>query len=196
MSLISLTRLSRLFVCLPARKLSIAQWCHCTAHVALACGMFQDNRTVDDSAAVGFSYVGVMLLASVLQTMALHQYFFRVLRVGMNLRSAVVLAVYQKSIAVSVPARQARSLGEIVNIMSTGMCLCTFLEFSCLDGLVLRGMWMSSSISSAALFEFVECVCVCVFVSACASDSQRLQDLTTYLQVPSHCTVSLNGASV
>jgi hypothetical protein len=48
------------------------------------------------------------------------QYFFRVFRVGMNLRSTVIVAVYQKAIKLSLSARQSRSVGEIVNIMSTG----------------------------------------------------------------------------
>jgi hypothetical protein len=48
------------------------------------------------------------------------RYFFRVLRVGMNLRSAVIAAVYRKSIAVSITSRQSSSTGELVNIMSTG----------------------------------------------------------------------------
>jgi ATP-binding cassette subfamily C (CFTR/MRP) protein 1 len=85
------------------------------------------------SPALGFLYVAAMLVASLVQTVALHQYFFRVLRVGMNLRSAVIAAVYRKAITVSITARQTKSTGEVVNIMST--------------------------------------------------DSQRLQDLTTYLQM-------------
>jgi ATP-binding cassette, subfamily C (CFTR/MRP), member 1 len=74
-----------------------------------------------------------MMAAAVTQTVVLHQYFFRVFRVGMNLRSTVIVAVYQKAIRLSIGARQSKSVGEIVNIMST--------------------------------------------------DSQRLQDLTTYLQM-------------
>lgn len=49
------------------------------------------------------------------------RYFFRVLRVGMNLRSAVIAAVYRKAIAVSITSRQASSTGELVNVMSTGV---------------------------------------------------------------------------
>lgn len=40
-------------------------------------------------------------------------------RMGQQIRSAVVLAVYRKALRLSVGARQATSVGQIVNIMST-----------------------------------------------------------------------------
>jgi ATP-binding cassette subfamily C (CFTR/MRP) protein 1 len=57
------------------------------------------------------------------QTVVLHQYFFRVFRVGMNMRSCVIVAVYNKALRLSVTAKQNNSVGEIVNIMSTGASL-------------------------------------------------------------------------
>ena len=49
----------------------------------------------------------------------LHQYFFRVFNIGMNLRAAVVLAVYRKSLTISSATRQESNTGTIVNLMST-----------------------------------------------------------------------------
>lgn len=54
-----------------------------------------------------------------LQTAVLHQYFYRVFNVGMNLRAAVVLAVYRKSLTISSATRQESNTGTIVNLMST-----------------------------------------------------------------------------
>jgi hypothetical protein len=103
----------------------------------------QNVNTTSNSVAVGFSYVVVMFVSSVTQTIVLHQYFFRMFRLGMNLRSAVIVAVYDKATTLSLTARQSRSVGQIVNLMST--------------------------------------------------DAQRLQDLTTYLQVHVAAHVSVPG---
>ena len=92
---------------------------------------FADGK--ERRASVGFGYVGVLFGASILQTILLHQYFFRVFRAGQQLRSAVIIAVYRKALRLSIRARQNKTVGEIVNIMST--------------------------------------------------DAQRMQDLTTYLQM-------------
>eukprot|EP01138_Halocafeteria_seosinensis_P001293 gb/GECG01001326.1/.p1 GENE.gb/GECG01001326.1/~~gb/GECG01001326.1/.p1 ORF type:complete len:1688 (+),score=180.73 gb/GECG01001326.1/:1-5064(+) len=91
------------------------------------------SNGVERRASVGFGYVGTLFGASVLQTMLLHQYFFRVFRAGQQLRSAVIIAVYRKALRLSIAARQDKTVGEIVNVMST--------------------------------------------------DAQRMQDLTTYLQM-------------
>lgn len=76
----------------------------------------ENEHHTDD---MGLAYVATMCLAGLIQTMALHQYFLRVFRVGMHLRSAVILSVYRKALRLSVGARQQKSVGEIVNIMST-----------------------------------------------------------------------------
>ncbi|KAK3276724.1 hypothetical protein CYMTET_15230 [Cymbomonas tetramitiformis] len=67
----------------------------------------------------GYYLVGVLLTASILQTLLLHQYFFIVFRVGMNLRTSTVQAVYRKSLRLSSNARQGTDTGTIVNLMST-----------------------------------------------------------------------------
>jgi len=68
---------------------------------------------------VGFGYVALLFVVSVLATAFLHQYFLRVFRVGQNLRSAVVISVFRKSLLLSVGARQSAKVGRIVNLLST-----------------------------------------------------------------------------
>jgi len=67
----------------------------------------------------GYYIVAVLFFSGLLQTAVLHQYFYRVFNVGMNLRAAVVLAVYRKSLTISSATRQESNTGTIVNLMST-----------------------------------------------------------------------------
>ena len=84
-------------------------------------GTGDSDADTQGSLSVGMTYVAAILISSLSQTMVLHAYFFRVFRVGMNLRSTVVVAVYRKALLLSVTARQRSTVGEIVNIMSSGM---------------------------------------------------------------------------
>jgi len=68
---------------------------------------------------VGYAYVGVLAGFSLLGTLILHQYFLRMFRLGQHLRSATILAAYRKALKLSTRARQAKSVGQIVNVMST-----------------------------------------------------------------------------
>eukprot|EP00743_Colponemidia_sp_Colp-15_P007019 GILK01007575.1.p1 GENE.GILK01007575.1~~GILK01007575.1.p1 ORF type:complete len:1529 (-),score=302.56 GILK01007575.1:186-4727(-) len=67
----------------------------------------------------GYGYVLVLFVAALVQSIALHQYFQRGFRTGMNLRAAVIAAVYRKALKLSVEERHKRTVGEIVNLMST-----------------------------------------------------------------------------
>ena len=71
------------------------------------------------SKGTGFGYVGLLFASNFLGTLVLHQYFFRVQRVGLRLKSAIISAVYRKALKLSIGARQSKPVGEIVNIMST-----------------------------------------------------------------------------
>ena len=51
-------------------------------------------------------------------SLCLRQYFFRCFKTGLQLRSAVVIAVYKKGLVLSSAERQLRSSGEITNLMS------------------------------------------------------------------------------
>ncbi|KAI8366373.1 multi drug resistance-associated protein MRP [Choanephora cucurbitarum] len=73
-----------------------------------------------------------MFLTTVCQTMFLHQYFQRCFMTGMRLRSALVTAIYQKTLVLSNASRQQSTVGEIVNHMSVDaqrlMDLCTYFH--------------------------------------------------------------------
>jgi ATP-binding cassette, subfamily C (CFTR/MRP), member 1 len=75
-----------------------------------------------------------MFLTTVCQTMFLHQYFQRCFMTGMRLRSALVTAIYQKTLVLSNASRQQSTVGEIVNHMSVDaqrlMDLCTYFHIS------------------------------------------------------------------
>ncbi|KAI9913446.1 hypothetical protein PsorP6_005192 [Peronosclerospora sorghi] len=66
----------------------------------------------------GLTYAAVVFVAGVVQSFALRQYFFYCYETGLQLRSAIVTAVFEKSMALSSAARQKRTAGEITNLMS------------------------------------------------------------------------------
>jgi len=51
-------------------------------------------------------------------SLCLRQYFHRCFQTGLQLRTAVVAAVYEKSLTLAISERQIRSSGEITNLMS------------------------------------------------------------------------------
>lgn len=71
------------------------------------------------SEGVGYGYVALLAASSVLQTVILHQYFLRMFRLGMHLRTAVIGSVFRKALRLSVAARQQRTVGQIINVAST-----------------------------------------------------------------------------
>ncbi|GMM31438.1 ATP-binding cassette glutathione S-conjugate transporter [Martiniozyma asiatica (nom. inval.)] len=66
----------------------------------------------------GFMIVGAMFLLSILQTASLHQYFERVFDTGIKVKSSLTSLIYEKSLNLSVEAKQQKSTGDIVNLMS------------------------------------------------------------------------------
>ncbi|EQC33914.1 hypothetical protein SDRG_08594 [Saprolegnia diclina VS20] len=62
----------------------------------------------------GLMYAGAIFAAGVLQSFALRQYYFKCYEVGLRLRTAVVMSVYQKALRLgAVP-----STGQVTNLMS------------------------------------------------------------------------------
>ncbi len=61
--------------------------------------------------------VGIFV-ASMIQTAAVNTYFFRMYRVGMRARGAMVAVVYKKAFDISNEGRQDYTTGEITNLMS------------------------------------------------------------------------------
>ncbi|KAF9779193.1 metal resistance protein YCF1 [Thelephora terrestris] len=82
---------------------------------------------------IGFSYALLMFLASVLQTIILHQYFQRVFETGLRVRAGLVTVIYQKSLRISNDG-QGRSTGEVVSLMSVDS---TRLQEFCTYGLII-----------------------------------------------------------
>ena len=70
------------------------------------------------SAVQGFAIAGSMFLISVVQTLFLHQYFQRSFEFGMRTKSGLTAAIYKKSLNLSNDGRQAKSTGDVVNLMS------------------------------------------------------------------------------
>lgn len=67
---------------------------------------------------LGFFLAFSMLLTANIQSIMIHQYFHRCMRTGMRIRAALTSAIYQKALNLSSSARQQRTTGEIVNLMS------------------------------------------------------------------------------
>ncbi|KAK9322975.1 P-loop containing nucleoside triphosphate hydrolase protein [Lipomyces orientalis] len=59
-----------------------------------------------------------MFACSFGQTMVQQQYFARVFSTGMNIKSSLTSCIYRKSMFLSNDARQAKSTGDIVNLMT------------------------------------------------------------------------------
>jgi hypothetical protein len=66
----------------------------------------------------GIFYASLMFLTAFLQSMLLHQYFHRMFRCGMNIKSVLTAAIFTKSLRLSNASRKDRTVGEIVNLMS------------------------------------------------------------------------------
>ncbi|KAL3666867.1 hypothetical protein V7S43_007816 [Phytophthora oleae] len=66
----------------------------------------------------GLTYAAVIFVSGVVQSFALRQYFFYCYETGLQFRSAIVTAVFEKSMVLSAAARQQRTSGEITNLMS------------------------------------------------------------------------------
>ncbi|TGZ81048.1 ABC transporter family protein [Ascodesmis nigricans] len=67
---------------------------------------------------VGLGIAGSMFVASVVQTLALHQYFQHAFETGMRIRSGLTAAIYRKSMKLSNEGRITKSTGDIVNLQA------------------------------------------------------------------------------
>lgn len=67
----------------------------------------------------GVVLVGALFVAKLLETAAEHQFTFRSLLLGINIRASIIGALYSKTLKLSSKAKQTRTTGEIVNLMST-----------------------------------------------------------------------------
>ncbi|ESO87141.1 hypothetical protein LOTGIDRAFT_107213, partial [Lottia gigantea] len=67
---------------------------------------------------VGLFYAGCMFTVALIQSFILHQYFHGCFLLGMRIRTAIVSAVYRKTLVLSNTSRKNSTVGEIVNLMS------------------------------------------------------------------------------
>eukprot|EP00958_Prasinococcus_capsulatus_P009509 scaffold926_cov408-Prasinococcus_capsulatus_cf.AAC.38 len=109
----------------------------------------------------GWYYVLILGAVSFLNTIMLHQYFLRVMTVGLNMRSAIVLQVYKKALKLAPDERQQSSAGKVVNLMSSDATR------------LMVGLPRSALVTTAQQAESLSMV-----IRTCA-----LQDMTTYLMI-------------
>ncbi|XP_041078301.1 ATP-binding cassette sub-family C member 3-like isoform X2 [Polyodon spathula] len=80
----------------------------------------------------GFTLAFLMFFCALLQTIILHQHFQYCFVTGMRLRTAIIGAIYRKSLVITNSAKRSSTVGEIVNLMSVDaqrfMDLTTFLN--------------------------------------------------------------------
>uniref|UniRef100_A0A672I7Q8 ATP-binding cassette, sub-family C (CFTR/MRP), member 2 n=1 Tax=Salarias fasciatus TaxID=181472 RepID=A0A672I7Q8_SALFA len=77
---------------------------------------FTEDKT--SYAWVGYMYAILLLLVAVLQSLCLQQYFQRCFVLGMQVRTAIMAAVYKKALVVSNDTRKESTVGETVNLIS------------------------------------------------------------------------------
>ncbi|KAH6790126.1 multidrug resistance-associated protein 6 [Perilla frutescens var. frutescens] len=63
----------------------------------------------------GVSLVGLLIVLKVVESLSYRQFYFYSKRIGMRMRSALMVAIYQKQLKLSNLGRQRHSTGEIVN---------------------------------------------------------------------------------
>uniref|UniRef100_UPI00398EC1ED ATP-binding cassette sub-family C member 3-like isoform X4 n=1 Tax=Pristiophorus japonicus TaxID=55135 RepID=UPI00398EC1ED len=66
----------------------------------------------------GYGIAFLMFFSAALQTLILHQHFQYCFVTGMRLRTAIVGAIYRKSLVITNSAKRSSTIGEIVNLMS------------------------------------------------------------------------------
>uniref|UniRef100_A0AAQ4QV97 ATP-binding cassette, sub-family C (CFTR/MRP), member 3 n=1 Tax=Gasterosteus aculeatus aculeatus TaxID=481459 RepID=A0AAQ4QV97_GASAC len=80
----------------------------------------------------GYSLAFLMFFTAILQTLILHCQFQYCFITGMNIRTAVIGAIYRKSLVITNAAKRSSTVGEVVNLMSVDaqrfMDLTTFLN--------------------------------------------------------------------
>lgn len=88
------------------------------------------NLLVGPSPLEGYFIAVIMFVASMTQTVVLHQYFQICFETGMRVRAGLVTAIYKKSLVLSSDERGSRASGDIVNLMSVDASrlqdLCTY----------------------------------------------------------------------
>eukprot|EP00924_Labyrinthula_sp_SR-Ha-C_P003457 augustus_masked-scaffold_15-processed-gene-10.53-mRNA-1 protein AED:0.02 eAED:0.03 QI:0/-1/0/1/-1/1/1/0/1410 len=110
-----------------------------------------------DSIIPGVYLTAALFVSNLTQTLLLHQYFHRVYRTGMRVRTSLVTSIYQKGLRLA-NSKEQKTNGEIVNLMSTD---CTRLQ-----GLFtyLHILWSACYVICLSLFFLWEQIRYAVFI--------------------------------
>eukprot|EP00253_Pinus_taeda_P030801 PITA_30801 len=66
----------------------------------------------------GFVLVGTLFIAKAIESISQRQWYFGTKRIGLQIRSSIIAAIYQKQLKLSNEAKQVHSAGEIMNYMA------------------------------------------------------------------------------
>ncbi|GLJ25991.1 hypothetical protein SUGI_0498560 [Cryptomeria japonica] len=66
----------------------------------------------------GYALVGALFLAKFLESLTQRQWYFGTRRIGLQMRSSLITAIYEKQLKLSNDAKQVHGAGEIMNYMS------------------------------------------------------------------------------
>jgi ATP-binding cassette, subfamily C (CFTR/MRP), member 1 len=75
-------------------------------------------RSPDDPMWHGIALAAIVTASQLAMSLCLRHYFFKCYTTGLRIRTAVVVAVYQKALQLSALERQRRTAGEITNLSS------------------------------------------------------------------------------
>ncbi|XP_026449117.1 ABC transporter C family member 8-like isoform X2 [Papaver somniferum] len=81
-------------------------------------GFVNYSTRKDESSSHGISLVGLLVTIKVVESLCQRQFHFNSRRFGMRMRSALMVAVYQKQLKLSSLGRKNHSTGEIVNYIA------------------------------------------------------------------------------
>ena len=81
-------------------------------------GLIYYLRNANAPISEGLSLTLTVTISQLLMSFCLRHYFFNCYLTGLRIRSAVVVAVYQKALVLNAAERQTRTVGEITNLMS------------------------------------------------------------------------------
>ncbi|KAK7294326.1 hypothetical protein RJT34_17215 [Clitoria ternatea] len=76
------------------------------------------SNSTDADIKQGFAILGFLILTKVVESVSQRHYCFDSRRSGMKMRSALMVAVYQKQLKLSCSARRRHSTGEVVNYIA------------------------------------------------------------------------------
>jgi ABC-type multidrug transport system fused ATPase/permease subunit len=81
-------------------------------------GLISFLRDPSEDIRIGLGLTAAVTVAQVIMSLCLRHYFFRCYRVGIRIRTAILYALYQKSLRINATYYQKHPVGQITNLMS------------------------------------------------------------------------------